>query len=120
MYFEDLLAEAFELVDGFDYFLPSDIAVHPRVRASCDTAGTTINVELPGCSIDDVEVSTAGRKFSVKTKENIKPRVDYSLAVHNQFDLDKAEASMKNGLLVVKIPYTEGKTTRKIEVKNGV
>ena len=66
-------------------------------------------VEVPGCSPSDVSVSCEGRAIHVVT-----PRGNAYFTVGARIDMDHIEASIRHGLLTLRVPKREA---RKVEVK---
>ena len=66
-------------------------------------------VEVPGCSPTDVKVTCEGRAIHVTT-----PRGNAYFTVGARIDMDHIEASIRHGLLTLRVPKREA---RKVEVK---
>ena len=66
-------------------------------------------VEVPGCSPTDVKVRCEGRAIHVET-----PRGNAYFTVGARIDMDNIEASIRHGLLSLRVPKREAKT---VEVK---
>ena len=66
-------------------------------------------VEVPGCSPADVKVTCEGRAIHVTT-----PRGNAYFTVGARIDMDHVEASIRHGLLTLRVPKREA---RKVEVK---
>ena len=66
-------------------------------------------VEVPGCSPTDVKVTCEGRAIHVVT-----PRGNAYFTVGARIDMDNIEASIRHGLLTLRVPKREA---RKVEVK---
>jgi len=69
----------------------------------------TAEVEVPGCSPTDVKVTCEGRAIHVET-----PRGNAYFTVGARIDMDHIEASIRHGLLSLRVPKREA---RKVEVK---
>jgi len=65
-------------------------------------------VEVPGCSPTDVKVTCEGRAIHVET-----PRGNAYFTVGARIDMDNIEASIRHGLLTLRVPKREA---RKVEV----
>ncbi|HPD11502.1 MAG TPA: Hsp20/alpha crystallin family protein [Methanoregulaceae archaeon] len=94
-----------------------------------------VHVELPGLSREDVEVNLNNESLSIKgqrKEESEQKEVNYlhrermysgfmrNITFPEEVDPDKAEGSMKNGILEMKIPKKEPRPeqrARKIEIK---
>ena len=66
-------------------------------------------VEVPGCAPEDVKVNCEGRAIHVVT-----PRGNAYFTVGARIDMDHIEASIRHGLLTLRVPKREA---RKVEVK---
>jgi len=66
-------------------------------------------VEVPGCAPTDVKVTCEGRAIHVET-----PRGNAYFTVGARIDMDHIEASIRHGLLTLRVPKREA---RKVEVK---
>ena len=66
-------------------------------------------VEVPGCGPSDVNVSCEGRAIHVTT-----PRGNAYFTVGARIDMDHIEASIRHGLLTLRVPKREA---RRVEVK---
>ena len=66
-------------------------------------------VEVAGCSPADVKVTCEGRAIHVET-----PRGNAYFTVGARIDMDHIEASIRHGLLSLRVPKREA---RKVEVK---
>jgi HSP20 family molecular chaperone IbpA len=66
-------------------------------------------VEVPGCDPSDVKVNCEGRAIHVTT-----PRGNAYFTVGARIDMDHIEASIRHGLLTLRVPKREA---RKVEIK---
>jgi HSP20 family molecular chaperone IbpA len=66
-------------------------------------------VEVPGCNPKDVKVNCEGRAIHVTT-----PRGNAYFTVGARIDMDHIEASIRHGLLTLRVPKREA---RKVEVR---
>ena len=106
-------------------FAPAmDVKDHDdRVEVRCD---------LPGVEKDDIDVSISGSMLTVKgekkgekedkdgdyyRKESWSGSFQRSVNLPDAVDADRAEAEMKNGMLVLTIPKKEEKKRKQIDVK---
>jgi len=81
--------------------------------------GYTITVELPGISLDQVEVSICGPKLNIRIEEVEGSRFS---GITKSYDVNfkpaDIDARMKDGLLTVVVPFSK-KKEQKIKVKSG-
>ena len=102
----------------------------PPVNVWQDAEHVHVEVEVPGLSIQDVEVHIAESELSIKAR---RPAVDTeSVTYHRQeratgelvrhvklpapVDVERAEAVLKDGLLKVTLPKSESIRPKKISV----
>lgn len=76
----------------------------------------TLEVTVPGCGPEDVDVFVEGQTLRVKSE---KQRFERKYSIPKEVDKDRVAASVKHGLLDVTLPFlVEDKPkSRKIEVK---
>ena len=96
------------------FFDPSTSAYSTKTRGLSyeikpGDEAVTAEVEVPGCSPADVKVTCEGRAIHVET-----PRGNAYFTVGARIDMDHIEASIRHGLLSLRVPKREA---RKVEVK---
>ncbi len=92
-----------------------------------------IRTELPGVKISDLEISTVDRKVAVQGRRDVEPEengVSYhrrerkpvefnrNIELPSEFDREKVEASLTNGVLTITLPRVEAAKPRTIQVSN--
>jgi len=103
----------------------------PAVNLWEDGEFVYAEAEIPGVSMNDVEINVVGNELSIKGRRNC--RCDENVTFHRQergvgefsrfltlpvaIDADKVEAVLKNGVLTIKLPKAEAAKPRRIEVK---
>lgn len=91
-----------------------------------------VEVELPGFTIDDINLKLEKHVLKISTrklekleteeektfllKERVKKEFERSLSLGSDVDEDKLSATLKNGLLVVKLPKMNQALPRSIKV----
>jgi len=75
----------------------------------------TINVELPGFSKSEVNVSVQNSTLKVSAK-NKKSSYVRSFSIGN-WQVDKANVELKNGILTVTVPKSEQQKEKSLEIK---
>ena len=95
--------------------------------------GVTLTVELPGVAAEDVDVSLEQRVLTIRARSHASaPETlrlvhaeyepgDYerAFALSEDFDGEKIEAEMRNGVLTLRLPRTEAARPKSIRVKAG-
>lgn len=104
----------------------------PSVDLSENDGKYTLKAELPGVNKDDISVSyndgyvtVSGKReseneeegTSYHTKEVTHGSFSRSFRLPKKVDIDKVDASYKDGVLTVVLPHKEDAGTKKIEVK---
>ena len=106
----------------------------PRSDVVETAQGIEVTIELPGMEQNDVEVSLAGDTLTIKGEKKVERQdekkgyyvsersygsVHRTIPLPSGVDTDKADASFKNGVLIVKIPHSSEAKARakRIEVK---
>ncbi|MBC8217602.1 MAG: Hsp20/alpha crystallin family protein [Planctomycetes bacterium] len=91
-----------------------------------------VKVEVPGCKIEDIELSVSGNILTIhgekKQEQEVSEKGYYhverffgsfrrDLNLAGDVDTSKIDAECKNGVLTVKLPKTEKTKTAKIKIK---
>lgn len=103
----------------------------PAVDIYKDGENTTIEIELPGLDIEDIDVTTNNgvliikgeKKVSKKSKEYLRTEgfsgsFKRSFTLPYDTDIESINAQYRNGILIVNIPKSLDKFKR-IEIKNA-
>lgn len=95
--------------------------------------GVSVQIEMPGVSPDDVDISVEGRMLTVRGHSRVHAPEGYQL-VHAEYeagdyersfalgqDVDEGSiaAEMRDGVLTLLLPMAEAAKPRKIQVKAG-
>ena len=130
--FDELRREMNRLFFDFEGTYPgSDDTSWPRVSLDDTGEALTLRAEVPGIEQKDLEiqveesiVSLKGQRnevvpegHSVHRKERANVRFSRSFRLPVKVATDKAEASLKNGILTLTLPKAEAAKPRKIEVR---
>ena len=104
----------------------------PPIDVLEDESKIVVNVELPGMSHEDVDLSILGETLTIKgekKKEEEKKEKDYhrferaygsfqrSITLPNSVAPDKAKASFENGILEIEMPKKEEAKPKRIKVE---
>jgi len=120
----------------FDTFLDGPAAaasVFPALNIWEDGETLYAEAELPGVSMDDLEVSVEGRELTIRGRReagNGRERTfhrrergsgEFARRINLPVDIeaDKVEASLKDGVLMIHMPKAQAARARKIEVKTN-
>jgi HSP20 family molecular chaperone IbpA len=110
---------------------PSERPVQPAVDIFEDDAGVTLHADVPGVSSEHLDIQvdsdslTIDGKVVIPMPEGMKEefadvratRYQRSFSLSNELDGEKAQASLKDGVLELRIPKREQYLPRKIEVR---
>jgi HSP20 family protein len=124
------LGRVFESPRGIDLG-PSGRGVYPATNVFADREGHVLKMEVPGVDPSSLEIHTEGRTLTVsgkrepKTPENgsfhrrERDFGEFSRSFQLPADLDagRAEASVKHGMMTIRIPKREEAKPRQIRVK---
>jgi len=104
----------------------------PAVNAWEDDRAVYAEAELPGLAMDDIEVLVMGDEVTIKgeRKDAQQEGATYHrrergvgsfsrvLRLPAQVDADKVEATLRDGVLTVKLPKAQSALPRKIELRS--
>ncbi len=106
-------------------------SVRPKTDIYRDEKGYRLLVELPGVKSEDLELTSHLSTLSISASNTVEADPDMRL-IHREFtspdyncsfnlpdevDLSRIEASLKNGLLDIRLGLKEAAIPKKIEVK---
>jgi HSP20 family molecular chaperone IbpA len=108
-------------------------AMIPDVDVVEDDAGITITADLPGVPKDKLSLRIEGETLQIEGEiasdapegmeaiyaEVRVPRYRRAFTLSRELDTEKINASLKNGVLNLRIPKAEHAQPRRIEVKAG-
>jgi HSP20 family protein len=110
-------------------------AFHPPVNVWEDEQSLYIESELPGYTLEHLDISTLGDELTIAgarqeaTHENSvylrrergagTTEFKRTLKIGIPFDAEKVQASLKNGVLTIVLPKAPAAKARKIEVKTA-
>ncbi len=110
-----------------------DWAIRPPVDIFEDETGITLQADMPGVSRERLDVHIDGDGLSIEGKADISmpegmeaiqadvrsTRYQRSFSLSSELDGSKIDASLKDGVLTLRIPKREQFQPRKIEVRTG-
>ena len=105
----------------------------PRSTFAERDNGYTVRVEVPGLAADAITISvedgvlrlaaerneSAPEGFEARRTERVRFRFDRSMTLPKDVDVERIEATVKDGLLTVALPKIEKLQPRQIAVKAG-
>jgi HSP20 family molecular chaperone IbpA len=108
-------------------------SIRPDVDIFEDEMGITLMADLPGVKNDGLDIQVDKETLTIDGKAEIDmpeamqalyadvraTRYQRSFSLSSELDGDKAEASLKDGVLSLWIPKREQYRPRKIEIRNG-
>lgn len=105
----------------------------PAINVRANDEAVTVSAELPGVSADQVDVSVEGDTFTLKGRRNDevagendtwhrreRRQGEFTRIVELPYsvDVDKVQATLRNGILTVHLPRLEAEKPRRIAI-NG-
>ncbi len=108
-------------------------AIRPAVDIFEDETGITVHADMPGVSRDRLEIQVDSDTLAIEGVADIAmpegmealyadvraTRYRRSFSLSSELDADKAEATLKDGVLSLRIPKRAQYQPRKIEIKTG-
>ncbi len=108
-------------------------ATEPPVDIVEDPAGITLWMDLPGVPTEKLDVQVEDRNLFIRAEADVfaaedlrlhhaelqVPRFARSFSLSADFDAEKIEANLKDGVLQITIPRHEKARPRRIEVQAG-
>ena len=108
-------------------------AIQPAVDIFEDELGITVQADMPGVSKDRVDIQIDKHTLTIEgfaeisMPEGMEPlyadvsstRYMRSFSISSELDADQVEATLKDGVLTVRVPKREQFKPRKIEVRAG-
>lgn len=82
-----------------------------------DSNSTNITIEMPGVSVDGLEVTVSDHTLKVSGKSRTEKEYKYSYILNpSKHDEENITANLKDGILEVKVPHATQVQPRTIEV----
>ncbi len=133
---DELRREMDRVFDDFDrYNTPGEAtrAIWPRVSLSDSGQQLELRAELPGFSDQDIDITVEQGSLTIRGER--RPQAPEGYSVHRQersamrfargftlpvlVDAAKVEATLSNGILLLKMPKAEEARPRQIQIKAG-
>ena len=109
----------------------SERTIRPLVDIFEDQTGITVQADMPGVAHDRLEIRVDRDTLAIEGRVEIPvpegmeaiyadvrtTRYQRSFSLSSELDADKADASLKDGVLTLRIPKREQYQPRKIEVR---
>jgi HSP20 family protein len=106
-------------------------SAYPALNVWEDDSNVTVEAELPGCTIEDLELSVLGTQFTLRGERKFEVKEGWTchrqerptgsfvrtIELSAPIDADKVQASFKHGVLTVTLPKAEAAKPRRIEVR---
>lgn len=108
-------------------------AIRPPVDIFEDATGITLQADMPGVSKERLNIQVENDALSIAGDADIEmpdgmtalyadvrsTHYERSFSLSKELDLDKIEATLKDGVVILRIPKREELQPRKIEVRSG-
>ncbi|MFW6334005.1 MAG: Hsp20/alpha crystallin family protein [Desulfosalsimonas sp.] len=106
--------------------------VFPLINLTETKEAYILRAELPGVKTGDLDIQAAGRNITISGQRKIEPdpnatyhrrereagSFSRALTLPGDIDRDGIDASLKDGVLTVKVPKAEKAKARQIEIKS--
>lgn len=103
---------------------------YPAMNLWADGDAAWIETELPGLTLEDLDVSVRGNEVTIAGHRKIADQKDAAwhrreraygdftrtLAIPWEIDADKVEATLRDGVLTVRLPKSESAKPKKVKV----
>ena len=107
--------------------------IRPPVDIFEDSTGITVQADMPGVSKDRLDIHVDNDTLSIEGRTEIpmpegmealhadvrSTRYQRSFTLSSELESDKVEASLRDGVLTLRIPRREDHKPRRIEVRAG-
>lgn len=110
------LMRSFEFDKNFDNLFNDYLGLAYSNGIVNEDGSYSLEVDLPGVDPNSVELSVNGTCLTITGKRGNRSGTRY-ISVNKLYNLNKAEASLQNGVLTVKIPLKDEAKPSKIKVK---
>jgi len=120
--------------DGYSPIRTRVAPSYPALNIWSSEEGLVVNAEVPGIDVEDMEISVVGETLTLsgaRKSEDLEEGVRYhrqergygkfnrSVELPFPVDIDKVEATFKNGVLQISLPRSEADKPKKIVVKSA-
>ena len=107
---------------------------YPALNIWSNEEGLVVNAEVPGIDVEDIDISVVGETLTLsgaRKSEDLEEGARYhrqergsgkfnrSVELPFPVDIDKVEATFKNGVLHISLPRSEADKPKKIVVKSA-
>jgi HSP20 family protein len=120
--------------DGYSPVRTRIAPSYPALNIWSSEEGLVVNAEVPGIDVEDIEISVVGETLTLngaRKSEDLEEGARYhrqergygkfnrSVELPFPVDIDKVEATFKNGVLQISLPRSEADKPKKIVVKSA-
>ena len=120
--------------DGYSPVRARIAPSYPALNIWSSEEGLVVNAEVPGIDVEDIEISVVGETLTLngaRKSEDLEEGARYhrqergygkfnrSVELPFPVDIDKVEATFKNGVLQISLPRSEADKPKKIVVKSA-
>jgi HSP20 family protein len=120
--------------DGYSPIRTRTAPSYPALNIWSNEEGLVVNAEVPGIDVKDIDISVVGETLTLsgaRKSEDLEEGFRYhrqergsgkfnrSVELPFPVDIDKVEATFKNGVLHISLPRSEADKPKKIVVKSA-
>lgn len=107
-------ARTSDLLDIFRNF--DDVGIKHSKKSKYEIDENGIKVELPGVSASNLDVNVEGKVLKISGKSRHNQEFSYSYTLSSNVDTDAITASLKDGLLEIKLPKKAESAIKKVYI----
>jgi len=90
--------------------------VYEKSDVRVDGNSILITENLAGTELEDISVTVDGTLLSIVVTENEKETFRNEYEITSKVNVDEIESEYKNGILKIRLPFSESKTKKTIKV----
>ena len=127
---DQLFRECFGSVNGESTAHAAEVGTYPALNVWEDDQNLYAEAELPGCRIEDIELTVEGNVLTLRGERKIETKENWTwhrrerggekfvrvLELPAAIDADKVHAALRHGVLTVTLPKAEAARPRRIPV----
>ena len=106
--FNELFDQAFDRLES---------SYSNRLKLTEDDSSYYLNIELPGYSQKDLEVSIDSYVLTVRAKNEKRGETSRSINLWDGISFDKVSGKLEDGILTITLPKLEKIKPKKVEIK---
>lgn len=94
-----------------------ELSYSSRLKLTEDDSNFYLNLELPGYSQKDLEVTVEDYVLTVKAKNEKRGETSRAISLWDGINFDKVSGKLEDGILTVTLPKLEKVKPKRVEIK---